>query len=90
MSIFIRANLSEQYFTNRQDRYMWITNAPLLANFYHQLILTIGSCSFKLDQRGQLLLLHKNNNNNNNHNNNNQTIPDPTNDPIAFKSFGLF
>ena len=37
-----RANLSEQYFTARQDRYMWLHSAALVA-FYQQLIDTIGT-----------------------------------------------
>lgn len=76
----VRANLSEQYFTNRQDRYMWINNSPSLADFYHKLILTIGSFSFSLNRNGQLRLHSFNNN---------EIVPDPTIDPENFKLFGL-
>lgn len=41
------ANLSEQYFTNRQDRYMWIKKNQNLANFYVALLNTICGFSFR-------------------------------------------
>lgn len=47
-----RANLSNDYFTNRQDRYFVFENCPALANFYHCLIETVSKFSF---------LLHKDN-----------------------------
>nr|XP_027227603.1 CDP-diacylglycerol--glycerol-3-phosphate 3-phosphatidyltransferase, mitochondrial-like [Penaeus vannamei] len=46
------ANLSNDYFTNRQDRYFVFENCPALANFYHCLIETVSKFSF---------LLHKDN-----------------------------
>ncbi|XP_049849567.1 probable CDP-diacylglycerol--glycerol-3-phosphate 3-phosphatidyltransferase isoform X2 [Schistocerca gregaria] len=42
------ANLCQQYFTNRQDRYMWICQSPNVCNFYHRLINAIGHYSFYL------------------------------------------
>ncbi|XP_042883700.1 CDP-diacylglycerol--glycerol-3-phosphate 3-phosphatidyltransferase, mitochondrial-like [Penaeus japonicus] len=46
------ANLSNDYFTNRQDRYFVFENCPALASFYHRLIDTVSKFSF---------LLHKDN-----------------------------
>lgn len=50
--VFFRANLSETYFTNRQDRYILIENCPQLANFFDALVEAVGSCSFMLNMRG--------------------------------------
>ncbi|XP_063846143.1 CDP-diacylglycerol--glycerol-3-phosphate 3-phosphatidyltransferase, mitochondrial-like isoform X1 [Scylla paramamosain] len=36
------ANLSNDYFTNRQDRYMAFEDCPALAAFYHNLIATVS------------------------------------------------
>lgn len=35
------ANLSHDYFTNRQDRYMIIRQSPLLANYFDDLLNTV-------------------------------------------------
>ncbi len=43
-----RSNLSNTYFTNRQDRYILIRNCPLLADFYAHIIDAVSSCSFLL------------------------------------------
>eukprot|EP00899_Mesostigma_viride_P020113 jgi/Mesvir1/28102/Mv04686-RA.4 len=40
------ANLSKSYFTQRQDRYMLIRNAPALADFFERLVNTVGDYSF--------------------------------------------
>lgn len=42
------ANLSADYFTNRQDRYIEIKNCPQLANFFHGLISTVQAFSLEL------------------------------------------
>ncbi|KAL9955415.1 hypothetical protein ACROYT_G036737 [Oculina patagonica] len=42
------ANLSADYFTNRQDRYIEIRNCPQLANYFHGLVSTVRSFSFHL------------------------------------------
>ena len=47
---FLRANLSNDYFTNRQDRYVVIENCPDLANFYHRLIATVSKFSLQLEK----------------------------------------
>lgn len=41
------ANLSEDYFQNRQDRY-WVFKDVALANYYHRLQTTVGKLSYKL------------------------------------------
>ncbi|KAL5474038.1 hypothetical protein EMCRGX_G028611 [Ephydatia muelleri] len=41
------ANLSRDYFTNRQDRYMKFSNCPQLADFMATLVETVSSFSFK-------------------------------------------
>mmetsp|Transcript_27780 Transcript_27780/g.55974 ORF Transcript_27780/g.55974 Transcript_27780/m.55974 type:complete len:510 (+) Transcript_27780:44-1573(+) len=38
------ANLSTEYFVDRQDRYVYFGNAGSLAAYYHRLIETLGSC----------------------------------------------
>lgn len=46
------ANLNEQYFTNRQDRYIYVRNCPLLADYLERLIQAIGSISMHLNSEG--------------------------------------
>lgn len=46
---FCSANLSESYFTNRQDRYIIFRNCPALADYFHRLILAVSSVSFVVD-----------------------------------------
>lgn len=41
------ANLSQDYFVNRQDRY-WVFKDKYLANYYHRVQSTIGKLSYKL------------------------------------------
>ena len=43
------ANLSKDYFTNRQDRYMHITDHPKLADYFHDFVQTSQSISYSLD-----------------------------------------
>ena len=42
------ANLSDSYFTNRQDRYMLIKDSPEIANFFQDLVRTVSGLSFRL------------------------------------------
>ncbi|CAL4202519.1 unnamed protein product, partial [Meganyctiphanes norvegica] len=42
------ANLSKDYFTNRQDRYIVFNDCPDLADFYHRIIDTVGKYSLQL------------------------------------------
>ncbi|XP_064089434.1 CDP-diacylglycerol--glycerol-3-phosphate 3-phosphatidyltransferase, mitochondrial-like isoform X2 [Macrobrachium nipponense] len=44
------ANLSNDYFTNRQDRYVAIENCPALADFYHRLIGAVSRYSLQLHE----------------------------------------
>ncbi|XP_068249659.1 CDP-diacylglycerol--glycerol-3-phosphate 3-phosphatidyltransferase, mitochondrial [Palaemon carinicauda] len=44
------ANLSNDYFTNRQDRYVAIENCPALADFYHRLIGAVSRFSLQLQK----------------------------------------
>lgn len=66
------ANLSEQYFTARQDRYMWL-NSVSLSDFYRQLIDTIGQYCYQCTARGLVLA---------------PGTPDPATQSEAFKLFG--
>ncbi|XP_054719882.1 CDP-diacylglycerol--glycerol-3-phosphate 3-phosphatidyltransferase, mitochondrial-like isoform X2 [Uloborus diversus] len=43
------ANLSDQYFTNRQDRYIVFHNCKELCNYFDQLVFTVSSFSFNLN-----------------------------------------
>ena len=48
------ANLSNDYFTNRQDRYIVIEDCPKLADFCDNLVETVCSFSFKMDSSNNL------------------------------------
>ncbi|CAG7730797.1 unnamed protein product [Allacma fusca] len=50
------ANLSHDYFTNRQDRYIVVEDCESLANFYDGLINQVSSFSFKLQSDNNLNL----------------------------------
>lgn len=52
------ANLSDQYFTNRADRYILFKNCPTLANYFTELIETIETFSLNLQSDGSFQL-HK-------------------------------
>lgn len=43
-----RANLSEIYFTNRQDRYLLVRRTPQLADYFCTLVRAVGDGSFQL------------------------------------------
>ena len=49
------ANLSKDYFTNRQDRYWCFRNAPEMAGFFHSLVGTLTTCAHSLSKAGELL-----------------------------------
>ena len=49
------ANLSADYFINRQDRYIYINNCPDLCNYLESVIKLIGKVAFKLDADGKLI-----------------------------------
>ncbi|KAI7894006.1 uncharacterized protein EV154DRAFT_499890 [Mucor mucedo] len=42
------ANLSTDYFTNRQDRYILFDKQPELSSYYHNLLKLISNCSYQL------------------------------------------
>ncbi|KAJ1633109.1 hypothetical protein T492DRAFT_904481 [Pavlovales sp. CCMP2436] len=42
------ANLSSDYFTNRQDRYMRIRGEQAVADFFDSLLHAVGECSYRL------------------------------------------
>jgi len=48
------ANLSDDYFTNRQDRYVVISDCKELADFYFKLIQKVSSISLGLDKSDNL------------------------------------
>ncbi|PVD39134.1 hypothetical protein C0Q70_01762 [Pomacea canaliculata] len=52
------ANLSENYFTNRQDRYILFSDCKRMADFFHELVKAVASFSFSL-QPDDTLKLHK-------------------------------
>ncbi|KAM9946225.1 hypothetical protein ACTFIT_004527 [Dictyostelium discoideum] len=52
------ANLSKDYFTNRQDRYVLIRSTSTVSNYFNEIVEIIGSLSLHVDKdnRNQLLL----------------------------------
>ena len=50
------ANLSENYFIDRQDRYYLIKNCPELANYLEELINVISSNSYLVAENGELVM----------------------------------
>ena len=50
------ANLSHDYFTNRQDRYLIIDDCKDLADFFHQLVETVCQFSFQMNENNNLFL----------------------------------
>uniref|UniRef100_A0A6J0VBP8 CDP-diacylglycerol--glycerol-3-phosphate 3-phosphatidyltransferase n=1 Tax=Pogona vitticeps TaxID=103695 RepID=A0A6J0VBP8_9SAUR len=44
------ANLSDSYFTNRQDRYVFLQNSPEIADFFTELVDAVGDVSLQLQQ----------------------------------------
>lgn len=56
-----RANLSHDYFTNRQDRYIRIKNCEHLCDFFESIIDSLGQFSFKACANGECVYLNENN-----------------------------
>ncbi|XP_046352189.2 CDP-diacylglycerol--glycerol-3-phosphate 3-phosphatidyltransferase, mitochondrial-like isoform X1 [Haliotis rufescens] len=50
------ANLSDNYFTNRQDRYVLFNDSKSLADFFDNLVKTVGNFSFKMNHDNTLTL----------------------------------
>ncbi|XP_043247951.1 CDP-diacylglycerol--glycerol-3-phosphate 3-phosphatidyltransferase, mitochondrial [Colletes gigas] len=50
------ANLSNDYFTNRQDRYFVIDDCKALCDFYNELVERVGEFSFLLQPNGTTVL----------------------------------
>lgn len=48
------ANLSDTYFTNRQDRYWWIKDNEKLSSYFNNLIQSISRFSFQVNGNGEL------------------------------------
>ncbi|XP_048345752.1 CDP-diacylglycerol--glycerol-3-phosphate 3-phosphatidyltransferase, mitochondrial [Sphaerodactylus townsendi] len=44
------ANLSDSYFTNRQDRYVFLRDSPEIADFFTELVNAVGDVSLQLQQ----------------------------------------
>ncbi|KAK9406981.1 CDP-diacylglycerol-glycerol-3-phosphate 3-phosphatidyltransferase mitochondrial [Crotalus adamanteus] len=44
------ANLSESYFSNRQDRYVFLQDSPEIADFFTELVNAVGDVSLQLQQ----------------------------------------
>ena len=55
-----RANLSNDYFINRQDRYIILKNCEQLCNYYESIIDSISEFSFSVNKNGQVEYLNKN------------------------------
>ena len=51
------ANLSEDYFTDRQDRCMIIQDCPPLADYFEDLLQVLSDVSFNIDDHGDLVML---------------------------------
>lgn len=56
-----RANLSHDYFTNRQDRYIRISNCEQLCDFFESIIDSVGQFSFQARANGECVYLNENN-----------------------------
>ena len=50
------SNLSDTYFTNRQDRYILLRNSPRICDYFDQLIQTVSKFSMNLKQDGHFSL----------------------------------
>ena len=57
--ILTGANLSENYFTERQDRYFLIKAAPELANYLEDLLNVIANNSSQVEENGALSTVNK-------------------------------
>lgn len=54
---YFRANLNNDYFKDRQDRYVSLSNTPLLADYFHGLIKCLSDLSFTVTSAPKLSLL---------------------------------
>eukprot|EP01133_Synstelium_polycarpum_P000453 gene453-541_t len=50
------ANLSKDYFTNRQDRYSYISNTESVASYFDGIVGTVGTISMQLNLDGKVIL----------------------------------
>lgn len=64
------ANMSEAYFTNRQDRYVQLSQCQSLVKYFRSVVDTIGKLSYRLNARGETVWM--------------QSLPEPTKTPDAF------
>ena len=51
------ANLSDLYFTNRQDRYVLLQDSPEIADFFTELVDAIGDVSLQLQRDDTVQML---------------------------------
>ena len=58
---YSRANLSHDYFTNRQDRYIHIKNCSELCDFFEAIMDSLGQFSFQARSNGECVYLNENN-----------------------------
>lgn len=59
-TLIIRANLSHDYFTNRQDRYISISNCKELCDFFESIIDSLGQFSFQVRGNGECVYANEN------------------------------
>lgn len=52
-----RANLSDSYFTNRQDRYVLLENCREVADFFSDLVEAVGDISLQLQPNDSITML---------------------------------
>jgi len=50
------ANLSKDYFTNRQDRYSWVKQSEAVSSYFDNIVSIIGSISLRLNEKGEVYL----------------------------------
>lgn len=55
--LFCRANLSDSYFTNRQDRYVLLENCREVADFFSDLVEAVGDVSLQLQPDDSVTVL---------------------------------
>lgn len=56
LTLLYSANLSELYFTERQDRYVVINRCPALADFFEEVVTAVSSLSFQLQPDDKIIL----------------------------------
>lgn len=55
---FRRANLSDSYFTNRQDRYVLLENCGEVADFFSDLVGAVGDVSLQLQTDNSVSMMY--------------------------------